>query len=345
MVAIPRFLPGVSNEERKYTEEATEQLGRLRTVGIFADVEPSPTCPTCTQTLPEDKAPPRREELETRRDELAGRTQVVVEATPRLDKAVVALEAELSVVQRELDRNRGQMTAVRTSQAQLAAAEQESTRRAHVLGRISLYVESLPDLPNSTGLERKAAQLRSQIAALEEELSDEAVRERMQSIGSLLSQKLTTWAERLDLEHKGPVRFDFRKLTLVTDTAHGPVPMAETGSGENWVGYHVLAHLALHSFFTEQGRPVPRILFLDQASQIGYPPDRDVNVAAAEDERRRVARLFRLIFDVLHEVAPNFQVVMTEHADLTEDWYRAAVVERWRNGQALIPADWDTSAG
>jgi len=32
---------------------------------------------------------------------------------------------------------------------------------------------------------------------------------------------------------------------------------------------------------------------------------------------------------------------MTEHTDLTEECYRTAVFERGRNGQALIPADWD----
>jgi hypothetical protein len=334
-------------EERKYTEEATEQLGRLRTVGIFADVDPQSACPTCTQSLPQDKAPPGREELEKRRDQLAGRTKVVLDATPRLDTAVLKLEAELGSLQLGLDRNRGQMQAVRTSQTQLATADQDHTRRAHVLGRISLYVESLSDLglPDSNALEKKAAQLKSQIDALEEQLSEEVVRERMQSIGSLLSQKLTEWAAGLELEHKGPIRFDFRKLTLVTDTANGPVPMAQTGSGENWVGYHVLAHLALHSFFEEQKRAVPRILFLDQASQIGYPPDPEVNPTAADDERARVARLFKLVFDVTRALAPDFQVVMTEHADLTEDWYQASVVERWRNGAALIPADWDSPAG
>ena len=104
-------------------------------------------------------------------------------------------------------------------------------------------------------------------------------------------------------------------------------------------------HLALHSFFAEHRRPVPRILFLDQASQIGYPPDREINPSAAEDERQRVVRLFKVVFETVRKIAPDFQVVITEHADLTEDWYRAAVVERWRNGEALIPADWDTPAG
>ena len=42
----------------------------------------------------------------------------------------------------------------------------------------------------------------------------------------------------------------------------------------------------------------------------------------------------------VEELAPGFQVVMTEHADIAEPWYQDAVVERWRGGKKLIPEDW-----
>jgi hypothetical protein len=33
-------------------------------------------------------------------------------------------------------------------------------------------------------------------------------------------------------------------------------------------------------------------------------------------------------------------VILIEHADINEDWYRDAVVERWRGGKKLVPEDW-----
>jgi hypothetical protein len=33
-------------------------------------------------------------------------------------------------------------------------------------------------------------------------------------------------------------------------------------------------------------------------------------------------------------------VILVEHADLNEEWYREAVVERWRGGRMLVPDDW-----
>lgn len=337
----------VADEERGFSDEATEQVSRLKTIGIFAGSSGSHACPVCTRPLAADTLPPSVGQIDKALADISKRVDSVVQATPRLDSAISSLQARLGDTERALDKNRAELAAVRAGEERLAAAQDDATRRAHILGRISLYVESIPDVPDTAALEREAEQLRGRCKTLEDELSDESVRDRIESIGSVLSQNLTRWAHDLDLEHSGPVRFDFRKLTLVTDTPAGAVPMAQTGSGENWVGYHIVAHLALHDLFTRRGRPVPRFLFLDQPSQIGFPPDAHVSGSldtVAEEERRRVARMFELILEVVRDLAPGFQIIVTEHADLREPWYQAAIAERWRGGECLVPPEWDTSA-
>jgi len=159
---------------------------------------------------------------------------------------------------------------------------------------------------------------------------------------------MTDWAQALELEHSTfPLRLDINKLTIVSDTADGPVPMDRMGSGENWVGYHLIAHLALHEWFTERARPVPRFLFLDQPSQVYFPAEKDVDgsmSSVGEEDRRAAARIFRFVFDVAEKLTPRFQIVMTEHADINEPWYQEAVVERWRGGDKFIPDDWPRQA-
>ena len=59
-----------------------------------------------------------------------------------------------------------------------------------------------------------------------------------------------------------------------------------------------------------------------------------------EDDRHAVSRMFRFVFDVVAGVAPGFQVIMTEHADINEEWHQNGVAERWRGGLALVPDDW-----
>ena len=84
---------------------------------------------------------------------------------------------------------------------------------------------------------------------------------------------MTRWAEDLELEHTGSVRLDLKRLTVVADTEQGPAPLMRIGSAANWIGYHLVAHLALHRYFTRQSRPVPRFLMLDQLTQAYYPSE------------------------------------------------------------------------
>lgn len=58
---------------------------------------------------------------------------------------------------------------------------------------------------------------------------------------------MTQWADRLRLEHgTRHVRLDLKRLTVVTDSDEGVAKLMRIGSGKNWVGYHLVAHLALH---------------------------------------------------------------------------------------------------
>ncbi|MFZ5891943.1 MAG: hypothetical protein ACOY0T_12885 [Myxococcota bacterium] len=107
--------------------------------------------------------------------------------------AISKFEGRLQAGQQSLTRNRSQMEAVRTANAALSEALADSARKAHVLGRISLYLESMPDVPDTRDHEAQAESLRAQCKRLEEELSDERVQEQLASIASRLSQKLTRW--------------------------------------------------------------------------------------------------------------------------------------------------------
>jgi hypothetical protein len=335
------------NDGRGFSREATEQQARLKTIGIFENSVPGHTCPLCSQVLDSTVQLPTVAEVQGQVISLSSRLDTVVRAEPQIEKAVAELDGKLQAIQEGLAKNRAAMEAVRTADERLALTQDDATKKVHILGRISLYMESLPDLPDTRALEQETEDLRAQASALENELSDERVRERLESVTSILGQRMTQWARDLGLEHsKFPLRLDLKNLTIVADTADGPVPMSRMGSGENWVGYHLIAHLALHHWFVERARPVPRFLFLDQPSQVYFPAEKDVDGSmslVSEDDRLAVSRMFRLVFDAVKEVAPGLQVVVTEHADINDDWYQAAVVERWRGGLKLVPEDWPTN--
>jgi hypothetical protein len=123
---------------------------------------------------------------------------------------------------------------------------------------------------------------------------------------------MTELASQLDLEYsKVPLRFDLGRLTVIADASGGPIPLDRMGSGENWVGHHIIAHLALHEWFALKKRPVPRFLFLDKPSQVYFPidnDDEDIIESVKEEDRIAVVKMFKLIFDATEALVVSYDV-------------------------------------
>ncbi len=179
--------------------------------------------------------------------------------------------------------------------------------------------------------------------ALESELDGGEAREQLTSRLNALSQILGKYSKKLHLEQADqPIRLDVNQLTIVVDTEEGPLPLPNIGSGENWVGYHVAAHLALHEYFLRQRRPVPRFLMLDQPSKAHFQSDRprDADDSFLDPDRESVRNMFKLFVEYTNSLSGNVQIIVIDHADYDDDWFKDSVVHNWRNGEKLIPSDW-----
>ena len=267
-----------------------------------------------------------------------------------MQAVVTSLEGKVADLKSRLRDNRERLEAIQRESARLQQYRDRNARRAHILGRISLYLESVPQLEDGSILQRQIADLQAQVTTLEEELSDDTVQERVQSALSIISRDMNRWATDLHLEHaEFPLRLDLRRLTVVADGVNGPIPMVRMGSGENWVGYHLIAHFALHHWFVERQRPVPRFIFIDQPSQVYFPEDenwlrQENGTGGVGEDRQKVRSMYKLAYDVVQLLGGQFQVIVTDHANINEQWFQDCVVERWREGRKLIPAEWDASS-
>lgn len=338
-----RAAEGLMSDERGYSKEVAEQFARVKSIGVLPASHEQPLCPVCASPLAEQM--PSVSQIMQAVDETAQQLERVGRHSPQLQRVIDELQQRVDNLKRRLGENREALSAVQASSDRLAQLRDIASRRALVLGRISLYLESLPEVEDSSMLRQEIEGINVQIAALEADLSEERAAERLESMLSLINTKMTDWARGFELEHSQyPLRLDLRRLNVVADTDDGPIPMDRMGSGENWVGYHLIAHLALHDWFVRKLRPVPRFLFLDQPSQVYFPSEKDVDgrfESVPEDDRVAVARMFKLVFDFVATLAPRFQIVMTEHADIDEPWFQEAIVERWRRGKKLVPAHWN----
>lgn len=338
----------LSVDRQGYSREAAAQLTRLRSINLFEDKEDVDfrICPLCQSHLNKEQVPPLISELRQSMNELEGQMRTVEERSPQMQQVVRTLEERLQEAKRKLKENRGLLEALRASEKRLQELQDRASRRAHVLGRIGLYLESLPVLEDTSALKREIDGLRQKISQLEEELSDDAIQDRIQSCLSILSRDMSKWAQDLRLEHSEyPLRIDLKRLTVMADSNKGPIPMVHMGSGENWVGYHLISHLALHKWFVQRKRPVPRFLFIDQPSQVYFPEDRDwersgkSRIVHSED-REAVSRMYKLALMIAQQLSPAFQVIITDHANINEKWFQECIVERWREGRKLVPLEW-----
>jgi len=139
-----------------------------------------------------------------------------------------------------------------------------------------------------------------------------------------------------------PKNRDDPYLTIVADTPERPVSMREIGSGENHLSYHIVTHLALLTRFANRARPVPACLLLDQPFQAHFSPDtvpgNGMKQEKIDADRQAVKRHFGLIFEVVESLDGNFQVLITDHPDFSDDArFQAALHECWRDGLKLVP--------
>lgn len=341
----------LSSDRQGYSDEADAQLARLKSIELFEESEMghSDVCPLCHAEFGDHFVPPSVLDVKRSVAELDSQIRSVEERSPQMQQVVRTLEERLREAQKRLRENREALEAVQASDRRLEGLRDRAAKRAHVLGRIGLYLESLPVLEDTSDLQRDIGELRDRISELEEELNVDAIQDRLQSVLSILTQDMSEWARKLRLEHSEcPLRLDLKRLTVVADGVNGPIPMERMGSGENWVGYHLIAHFALHKWFTDRNRPVPRFLFIDQPSQVYFPEDRDWDQGSEGDrgeDREAVSRMYQLALSVVEQLASGFQVIVTDHANIDEPWFQECIVERWREGQKLVPPEWIKARG
>jgi len=338
-------------DRRGYSDEAQAQRLRLKSIELFNaqddDLQSRNNCPLCHSSLADSETAPSINEIQESLGRLDSQIKQVEDRTSQMDAVMTRLEAKQADIKSQLRDNQEKLEAIQRENIRLQEYRDRNARRAHIAGRISLYLDSVSPIDDGSELKRHIEDLQMQVSNLEQELSDDNVEERVQSALSFISHNMNRWASQLELEHSEyPLRVDHRRLTVVADSIDGPIPMDRMGSGENWVGYHLIAHLALHLWFIERHRPVPSFIFIDQPSQVYFPEDEDWQrqengTEVIGEDREKVKRMYKLAYDTVKDLSGQLQLIVTDHANINEPWFQDCVIERWREGEKLIPPDWE----
>jgi hypothetical protein len=332
-----------------YESEAAEQVDRL------ASIKALPTNPDTGEwqwpfsernlALESPVATVLLNELESLDKEL----RIATGQRPKLEAYLTELAGKVDEIAGAITRKEAELSAAISANEVIAQMGSRNNAAARVVGRISLFLETL--LPNEdlAMLEAANRRLTNKVKQLEEQIGADDSNERLASILNNISAQVTRYIQKFGAEFGAyPARLNLLQLTIIFDRPERPVPMGRTGGGENHLAYHLSALLALHLFAAQNNRPIPRFLMIDQPTQVYFPSeqvyrdaDGSVQRTEADADLNAVRRLFELLLKFTQEDVPGFQLIVTEHANLRDQWFQNALVEQpWTKPPALVPEDW-----
>lgn len=268
---------------------------------------------------------------------------------PKLASYLADLSSTVDGIASKIKQREVELSAAISANEVITQMGTRSNAAARVVGRISLFLETL--LPNEdlAKLEAETRRLSNRANQLEEQIGADDSNERLTSILNNISSQVSRYVQMFKAEFGPyPARLNLPQLTIIFDRPERPVPMARTGGGENHLAYHLSALLALHLFAAQNNCPIPRFLMIDQPTQVYFPSeqvyknaDGSVEKTEVDADLNAVRRLFELLLKFTQEDIPGFQLIVTEHANLREKWFQEALVEQpWTKPPALVPDAW-----
>lgn len=334
-----------AQEASGFMTEVSEQKFRLESIGLFDSSEHvSQSCPLCSHDIQESI--PNAKLLTKSIEKLDNNLKNVTKEKPKLREYIEDLEQKNDNIKELIKNKSEEINGILKTKKDARKLRNSNIQKGKVVGRISLWLESVDLTDDLSDLKKNVRKMENEVEELKERLDIEKVEEKINSILNRIGIQMTKWSECLKLEHsENPIRLNIKKATVIVDMENRFVPLRKIGSAENWVGYHIITHLALHKHFAKHSRPVPKFLFLDQPSQVYYPREKDTELkgsldSLSDEDKKSVYRLYKFIFDFIEQHVPQFQIIVTDHADLADKDFQSSVVERWRGKNALIPQEW-----
>lgn len=324
-------------ETSGYSGEAQHQKKRLESIGLFEHIDFDPEkCPLCSGKL--ENPLPSAEMIRASIVNLDKSIANVTREQPKLRTFISTLEQDRQKKREEIETLEAEIDGIYQQDDERAQLKDLNARKGKVVGRISLWVESVQNDTDSGRQEKVIQEIEKRLQEIDSILDKDSVDERKQSALSRIQKDMTKWARELQLEHcDNPYRLDLNRVTVVVDKPERPVPLKQLGSGSNWVGVHLITYFALQYFYIGAKRPVPSFMFLDQPSQVYFPSELDEK----KTDWNEVNRIYQFIIDRTAELNGQLQVIIVDHADLEKNSFREFTLENWwPDDKNLVPIDW-----
>ncbi|MFD8821266.1 DUF3732 domain-containing protein [Streptomyces sp. NPDC059605] len=344
LAAVDRW----QEQGRAFTGELHLQLDRLKTLALMGPehLHDTSVCPMCTQPLREpDPSAQDVSDLTTRLAEELTHAQTL---QPVREEHRRALQAERAAVAERLRLNGAQLRELLTSDERMRNLQEQQMRIAHIQGRIAEALSRTGTASDISKLRHDLELAKDRVATFQVLVDEDDIAAETERCLADIAVNMTAWAKRLNLGQAAnatEVSISLNLLNVVVRSPDGRRPLRRIGSAKNHIGYHLVAHLALHTYLRSNSRPVPGFLMLDQPTQAFFP-EKPRDASKVQDaDWTTVTAYFTLLDEVTQLNEGNLQIIVSDHANLPEPWFQNAVIANWRpddegNRNALIPFDW-----
>lgn len=202
-------------EASGYSSEAQHQKVRLESIGLFEHIDFDPgKCPLCSGTL--ENPLPSVEMIRTSIVNLDKSIANVTREQPKLRAFISTLEQERQKKQEEIRALEAEIDGIYQQEDERARLRDINARKGKVVGRISLWVESVQNDTESEQQEQVIRKIEKRVQEIDSILDTDSVDERKQSALSRIQEDMTKWAKELQLEHcDNPYRLDLNKVTMI----------------------------------------------------------------------------------------------------------------------------------
>lgn len=340
-----------TERESGFSDEANEQKSRLTSIRALPRHKQTGEWqwPFAEENLQMDGAisDALLGELQSLDDEL----EAVTGERPKMEKLLRELELEREKLNNQFRIKQEELAAAIAANEKIAEMGNRNAAAARSVGRISLFLESYTPDRTLEELEARVRDKEKGVRALEDDAGADDSDERLESVLNIISNRMGKYSKDLETEFADcPIRFDLSKLTVVIDREDRPILMRNTGGGSNHLAYHLSTLLAIHHYAFKHNRPIPSFLMLDQPTQVYFPSEEKYKASSGsvEDTERdgdleKVRSLFEMLYHFSAEECPGFQIIVSEHANMSDEWFQNALVEQpWTKPPALIPEEWET---
>ncbi len=309
-------------------------------------------CPVCS--APSDLGRETARALQSALSKVRTESVAVERVKPKLVEYDRGLEKEIGNLNTDLRSVDDQIRGWLRQSEETKRLSDLAQLRAHLLGRISFFLEASIDEPRHSA--RDLTVLRSEITELEARVDREAKAIKLRRAEAKISQFASEAFSALPTVApciKSELNFSARQpeLTVIEGESGAVLRVPDVGSDQNYLAMHIALSFAFQRYFEVSKSPVPGLLVFDQISRPYFPSsaeddETEIDSRAEDEDVQAMRKHIDFLFD---ETARRMglQVLLIEHAYFAEDpRYVTATRERWTraSGRALIPLDWSTRA-